>query len=480
MKATLSVSLTRGVRRAAVFLLVPAWLTSVSGPVTAESALDKLKAAAEKLQWRDVGGEYTWTARGISGSGTATVKQSGSNVRILLTWTPVPGGPHYEIKGKLKGDTIDGQWYSHYAKKGWYRFSAKVSGDSIDLANSDDPIRSNMNRVVLRKRSSQTASTSPAAPATTAKPANAPSAATPPTVARAASLSQAAKPVTYTMPEDFGIPKGTAKIAAASPNIDVVGVRLGMNVQSAVGALKSYRSDFKVTSYSLGEYEALPGVTMTPVITASNTPAKPGQQPETINLLVTYAPNDAFVWGIMRNLSFGREDQRPTVENTLAGLRKKYGSESFTYLHNKIVWIYDSEGKQVMGKRAKEIYDRCTNVWIVGSYGSLPGGNQPTTSGRYSNSYFDQQLVKGYFYGAGGRDNFGGMCQAHSVIDVYYLHATPSGSAADLVMTMSMQATNRQLEASSVLAAHTLLLKEATKLAEQRKQEAAKRGGPKF
>jgi len=465
-------------------LAITILVVTIPGTATAENILDKLKAATQKLQLRDISGDYSYTARGYRGTGVARVEQSGRDIRILLTWPTAGTGPHYELKGKLNGDTIDGQWYSHYHRKGWFRLNAKVSNNgTIDLANSDDPIRSNIKLVVLQKKA--TSSASPAA--TTPKPNTTPSAATPPgkassaqTVARAAPSAQAAKAVTYTTPEDFGTPKGTAKIAAASPNIDVVGVRLGMNAKSAVDTLKSFRGDFKVTSNSLTEYEALPGVTMTPVINATNAPAKPGEQTETINLLVTYSPNDAFVWGIMRNISFGREEDRPTVENTLAGLRKKYGTESFPYLQNKIVWIFDAEGKQIMGQRAKEIYDRCTNTWIVGSYGSLPGGSRPTASGRYSNSHFNKQLEKGYFHDSGGRDDFKGMCLAHSVIDVYYVHAVPRGSAADLVMTMSINVSNRQLESSGVVASHTLLVKEATKLAEQRKQEAAKRGGPKF
>jgi hypothetical protein len=41
-------------------------------------------------------------------------------------------------------------------------------------------------------------------------------------------------------------------------------------------------------------------------------------------------------------------------------------------------------------------------------------------------------------------------------------------------------AINRQLEASGVTAAHALLIREATKLAEKRKGDAEKRDVPKF
>jgi hypothetical protein len=103
--------------------------------------------AAAQAEVRDIRGDYAYQGKGI-----AKVEQKGADVRILFTWTPMGAGPHYEAKGKLEGDTITGEWYSHYAHKGWFRFVGKVSpsGD-IDLSQSDDPIRSNMQRSVLVK-----------------------------------------------------------------------------------------------------------------------------------------------------------------------------------------------------------------------------------------------------------------------------------------------------------------------------------------
>jgi hypothetical protein len=47
-------------------------------------------------------------------------------------------------------------------------------------------------------------------------------------------------------------------------------------------------------------------------------------------------------------------------------------------------------------------------------------------------------------------------------------------------MNVKVSASNHQLEASAVTAAHALLTREATKLAEQRKEQASKRAAPKF
>jgi hypothetical protein len=96
---------------------------------------------------RDLRGEYSYQGRGV-----ATVAQNGTDVLVRATWTPMGAGPHYEARGKLNGDTIVGQWYSLYHKKGWFRWVARVhpNGD-IDFAQSDDPINAQLQRAVLTR-----------------------------------------------------------------------------------------------------------------------------------------------------------------------------------------------------------------------------------------------------------------------------------------------------------------------------------------
>jgi hypothetical protein len=279
---------------------------------------------------------------------------------------------------------------------------------------------------------------------------------------------------------DFGTPEGTAKIAAKAGFLDVVGIKLGMSAKDAEQALKAHNANFKLKPISLREYEALPGVVMTPILLAANPGGPTAASGDDFTLFITYAPNQAFLWGISRNLGFGREATRPTVQNTLAGLRKKYGPESTQQVNTRLIWIYDAQGRQVTGAKAQEIYSTCSQTWSVNLGGDAAGGNRPDVNNRFSNSYFDQQLQKGYYYGTGGYGSPGGMCHAHSVLDVYYTHAIPKGSAADLMSSMTIGAFNRQLEGSGVTAAHTALMGGANKISEKRRQEAEKRGGMKF
>ena len=91
-------------------------------------------------------GDYTYL-----GNGTAKVEQHGEDVHMFLTWTPSGAGPHYEVKGTLSGNIIDGWWCSLNAKTNWYHFRAEVSpsGTTIDFSKTEDPIGSQINKVKL-------------------------------------------------------------------------------------------------------------------------------------------------------------------------------------------------------------------------------------------------------------------------------------------------------------------------------------------
>jgi hypothetical protein len=466
-----------GRRKSALILMLPL-LMAVPATVHAESALDKLKAAAKKLQLRNLSGDYTYTVTGYGERGVAKVEQQGNQIRILLTWTPVGQATHYEVKGKLVGNTIEGQWYSHYARKGWYKFHGKVSasGDSIDFSRSDDPIRSNMNKTVMQKKSNPPAASKPAvvpAPQQQAQQKETPPPQPQPQQAPRQNLANAQTSSEPPPPSaDYGTPEGTAKIAAKAGFLDVVGVKLGMPVKDALKALKAHNGNLQMEPITMPAYEALPGVVMTPVFaTLRNTAKTADEAIEYVSFLTTFAPNEAFVWGVTRHVAFGTEASRPTVENTLAGLRKKYGPESTRYADTRLIWVYDTQGQQVMGPRAKDIYEKCGGHWIVG--GGIVAHTQAI-------GYINLEVVKGYYGTSTQTRYYGGICQSHSLVDVTYVGAIQRGSTAMLVMEIKTNVTNRQLEASGVTAAHTLLTREATKIAERRREESSKVGGPKF
>ena len=272
---------------------------------------------------------------------------------------------------------------------------------------------------------------------------------------------------------DFGTPEATAKIAAKAGFIDVVGVKLGMPLKAAIDTLKAHNPNLAMDPLTIPPYEALPGVVMTPSMSSKKYTATSGPEKETVSLLVTMSPNEPLVWGVMRELLYEKEDGRPTIETLLGGLRQKYGQESFKDVSTRLIWMYDVQGKQVPEAKAKEILTKCGGRARVGmgtAMGVIPV--QP--------DYFNRLVVGGYFHSSYGKDQFDGLCQSYSYVEATYRGEIPRGMTTMMAIGVTVAASNHQLEASGVTASHTLLMREATKLAEQRKGEASKREVPKF
>lgn len=285
----------------------------------------------------------------------------------------------------------------------------------------------------------------------------------------ASALTHAAQP-NYDPPQpsaEFGTPEATAKIAAKAGFLDIVGVKLGMPLKDAVVAVKAHNANLKLEPQFKFEVEALPGVVMTPVMASTKNVSKasdPGA--EYVGLLLTSAPNEAFVYGMWRDVWFSNMESRPPVDTILAGMRKKYGPESVRYENTRLLWLFDAQKQQVMGPQAKDIWQKCGGHWMTGAF--------------YDQGQILRQVTRGYYSVSDGRDEHSGMCHSHSLIQAIYSADQPPGASQPLIMNVKVSAANHQLEASGVTATNVLLTREANKLAEKRKEEASKRAGPKF
>lgn len=98
----------------------------------------------------------------------------------------------------------------------------------------------------------------------------------------------------------------------------------------------------------------------------------------------------------------------------------------------------------------------------------------------YDQGQILRQVTRGYYSVSAGRDEYGGICHSHSLIQAIYSADQPPGASQPLIMNVKVSVANHQLGASGVTATNVLLTREATKLAEKRREEAAKRSGPKF
>jgi hypothetical protein len=284
----------------------------------------------------------------------------------------------------------------------------------------------------------------------------------------ASSITLAAEP-NYTPPQpstDFGTPEATARIAAKAGFLDVVGVKLGLPLKAAVEAVKAHNANLTLEPQHKLEFEALPGVVMTPVMASTKNVSQGSDQgAEYMGVLLTYQPNEAFVYGVWRDVWFSKQENRPPVDTILAGLRKKYGPESVRFEKTRLLWLFDAQRQQVMGPKAKDIWLKCGGHW---------------TGDSYDQGQILRQVTRGYYSGSDGRDEHGGICHSHSLIQAIYSADQPPGASQPLIMNVKVSAANHQLGASGVTATNVLLTREATKLAEKRKEEASKRGGPKF
>lgn len=262
---------------------------------------------------------------------------------------------------------------------------------------------------------------------------------------------------------EFGTSEATAKIAAASQPLDIVGVRLGASLKAAQEAVKTHNSGVTLAPQLTFEFEALPGTTITPVYSGHSKTPDGGS--ETIGVLLTSVPNQPYVYAVWRDFWFGSNETRPTIDYIVNGLRKKYGQESVRE-DSLLLWLFDAHKQQVQEPKAKEIWQKCANHWMVGA--EYDGGN------------IQRQLAGGYYSVTDGRDYTGGACHGHSLVQARYSADRPQGASQPLVMNVKVMVSNRQLEASGVTATNVLVTREATALAEKRKAEASKRAGPKF
>jgi hypothetical protein len=262
---------------------------------------------------------------------------------------------------------------------------------------------------------------------------------------------------------EFGTPEATANIAAKAGVLDVVGVKLGISLKAAQDAVMAHNANIKLEPKVKFEFEALPGVVITPAFAGQSKTADGGS--EYIGVLLTSAPNQALVYAVWRDFSFGQTGTRPPVDTIVDGMRKKYGSESVRE-DTLLLWLFDAQKQQVMGPKAKEIWQKCANHWMIGA--------------EYDPGNIQRQMAGGYYSVSDGRDYHGGICHSHSLVQARYSADQPQGASQPLIMNVKVIASNRQLEASGVTATNVLLTREANKLAEKRREEAAKRSGPKF
>ena len=170
---------------------------------------------------------------------------------------------------------------------------------------------------------------------------------------------------------DFGTTAGTARLAAAGGFVDVAGIKVGMSPKELQEALKADNPQFKLTAGHMyrkaddlaQRSQGHPGGTTGPIIGVDARYADTSTV-ENVQVDLTWPPNAAVVTAVTRNLAF-LPGKQPTIENVVAGLRKKYGPESFgpanesIATHNIYDWLFDAQGQLMKFSPALQM-ERCT------------------------------------------------------------------------------------------------------------------------
>lgn len=149
----------------------------------------------------------------------------------------------------------------------------------------------------------------------------------------------------------------TAQVAASAGFVDVVGIKLGMEPNDALAALKAANSGFTDSNIVIGylpskaDFQQGNRDSGAIVSVAANvTSAQAGSEQVAIDF--SYPPSPGYVVSVARTMTFA-SGQQPLADNLIAGLRKKYGAETFGQMPKgaavaqSLTWIFDAQGKLI-------------------------------------------------------------------------------------------------------------------------------------
>jgi hypothetical protein len=242
-------------------------------------------------------------------------------------------------------------------------------------------------------------------------------------------------------------------------NLDIVGIKLGMPIKDALAAVKADNPGLSLTPQTL-QLEGFAQPFVTTVMAQQAGVA--GKDTEGLELQFTMPPARQVLWGVRRTYSYTKENM-PSLENTLAALRKKYGPENIpadTDLRNltkNITWIFDAQGRPVPSGEAKSLNMTCTN------YLGTPFGG-----------------------GAGIRNDLAGanpppaQCIPLSMVTASVQASSGVIPGSIVVYNLILQLADGPIYRTSLEATRAIAIAAANNREHRQKQEVDKRGAPKI
>ncbi|HXN22540.1 MAG TPA: hypothetical protein VOA41_07335 [Candidatus Dormibacteraeota bacterium] len=271
------------------------------------------------------------------------------------------------------------------------------------------------------------------------------------------------------LPPNFGTPQGTNALAGSAGFVDILGIKLGMPAEEALGLLKSSYPASKITLQRTGDYEALWHTVEREnpnhkwVFEIDVTPKASG---DNVTVTLSLPPSKQVVTSVGRSTFF---KEPVAVENIVAGLRKKYGQETygldyrvggivavFDGVEKQFFWVYDVQGNRVKPDGVTANASLCTlNPPPVSS-------NLPPTLGGPLNEI---------------KTLSGAPCLSWVILNAKIFMEAPSQGITGKATGFSVVAVDWPLVTSGAHALYAFLDQGARDVAAKQAADAKKRGG---
>ena len=271
--------------------------------------------------------------------------------------------------------------------------------------------------------------------------------------------------------DDCCTPEATAKIAASAGFLDVVGIKLGSGAKQAMELMKAANPAFKIELVKID----LDWDSLTKRIIGSSGPKKQwvyaikgevavtgARGGEMIVVALTLPPSPQVAFYLGRWVEFPTQ-ATPTIDNVLAGLRKKYGPPSYEQLIGipQLRWIFDSQG-QLIERSRKE------NGLPIANCQGLSGVGLPV---------WDLRPPASGFRGKTRVTGLGPQCEGFVIVEA---QVSPTTTGGNMAAQVGIGATHFPLYSSGVNTTNAEfdhLLKEYE---DKKLQDAGKVDAPKF
>ncbi len=279
-------------------------------------------------------------------------------------------------------------------------------------------------------------------------------------------------------PAASATPEGVKAIIAATPAIEAGPFYLGMPADKAVAQMKASGLTNYPDGQSPGDFmfqiRQVSGQTYVGGITGFVKDGN-GIERTSVGLAFTMYPNPQVVTAITRAQWYPK-DQGPTVGNTVAALRKKYGRESLTQSNtDSLYWLLDAQGHALSREQVLRYQNKCG---VPGNVGIDPGWQGSKVAQGLQSSPLSARLDP--------------LCRGITIQAAMPFHVIPVGSRANdfrngldsvadgVVDRLAIQIYDSALDVSAAVVSHEVAANGVNRQNQQQIDNAKKRGGPKL